>query len=270
MNQKHYGQIYTVSKLTAQIKTLLEDRFPFVWITGEVSNFRSPSSGHFYFVLKDATAQIQAVMFRGQNQMLKFALEDGMNVTGLGRINVYEPRGTYQIVLEYLEPKGVGALQAAFEQLKAKLAIEGLFADTHKRQIPFLPREIALVTSPTGAVVHDMLNILNRRFPTIPVWVYPVRVQGDGAENEIASALDDLSKRSDLDIIILARGGGSLEDLQAFNSEGVARAVFTSEIPIISAIGHETDYTIVDFVADLRAPTPSAAAELAVAIKTEL
>jgi exodeoxyribonuclease VII large subunit len=270
IQQQNRGRIFTVSQLTAEIKDLLEDRFPFIWITGEISNFRSPSSGHFYFVLKDADAQISAVMFRGQNQMLKFALEDGMRVTGLGRINVYEPRGTYQIVLEYLEPKGAGALQAAFEQLKAKLASEGLFDPIHKREIPFLPRRIAVVTSPTGSVVHDILHVLNRRFSTLPVLIYPVKVQGDGSDIEIASALDRINDRSDIDVIILARGGGSLEDLQAFNSETTARAIFRSEIPVISAVGHETDYTISDFVADLRAPTPSAAAELAVPRKDDL
>jgi len=269
-SQKNHGRIFTVSRLTAEIKNLLEDRFPFIWITGEISNFHAPASGHFYFVLKDADAQISAVMFRGQNQILKFALEDGMSVTGLGRINVYEPRGTYQIVLEYLEPKGVGALQAAFEQLKTKLADEGLFDPVHKLSIPFLPRKIAIITSPTGSVVHDMLHILNRRFPTVPVLICPVRVQGDGSDQEIASALDQANHRPDIDVIVLARGGGSLEDLQAFNSETVARAIYRCEIPVISAIGHETDYTISDFVADLRAPTPSAAAELVVPIKDDL
>ena len=269
-NHESHGRIFTISRLTADIKNLLEDRFPFVWITGEISNFRTPVSGHFYFVLKDNSAQINAVMFRGQNQMLKFALEDGMSVTGFGRISVYEPRGAYQLILEYLEPKGIGALQAAFEQLKAKLADEGLFDDQYKRPIPYLPRKIAIVTSPTGAVVHDILNILDRRFPTIPVVISPVKVQGQGAESEIEAAFYNLNECSDIDVIILARGGGSLEDLQAFNSERVARAIFQSEIPVVSAIGHETDYTISDFVADLRAPTPSAAAELSVPIKDEL
>jgi len=269
-NHETHGQIFTISRLTAGIKTLLEDKFPFVWITGEISNFRTPVSGHFYFVLKDDSAQISAVMFRGQNQRLQFALEDGMSVTGFGRISVYEPRGAYQLILEYLDPKGIGALQAAFDQLKAKLAAEGLFDNQYKRPIPYLPRKIAMVTSPTGAVIHDILNILDRRYPTIPVVIFPVKVQGQGAENEIKAAFYNMNERSDIDVIILARGGGSLEDLQAFNSETVARAIFQSEIPVVSAIGHETDYTISDFVADLRAPTPSAAAELAVPIKDEL
>lgn len=269
-NHETHGQILTVSRLTTDIKNLLEDKFSFLWVTGEISNFRTPVSGHFYFNLKDESAQINAVMFRGQNRMLKFSPEDGMTVTGLGRISVYEPRGTYQLILEYLEPKGVGALQAAFEQLKAKLAAEGLFDDRHKRPIPYLPRKIAIVTSPTGAVVHDILNILNRRFSTIPIVIFPVKVQGQGAENQIENTFSDINRRSDIDVVIIARGGGSLEDLQAFNSERVARALFGSKIPVISAIGHETDYTISDFTADLRAPTPSAAAELIVPLKDEL
>lgn len=269
-NNEGHGQIFTISRLTAGIKTFLEDKFPFVWITGELSNFRTPVSGHFYFVLKDDSAQISAVMFRGQNQRLTFALEDGMSVTGFGRISVYEPRGTYQIILEYLEPKGIGALQAAFDQLKAKLTAEGLFDNQYKRPIPYLPRKIAIITSPAGAVIHDILNIFDRRYPTIPVVIFPVKVQGPGAESEIEAAFYNMDAQSDIDVIILARGGGSLEDLQAFNSESVARAIFQSEIPVVSAIGHETDYTISDFVADLRAPTPSAAAELTVPIKDEL
>ena len=262
--------IYTVSALTAEIKTILENRFPFVWITGEISNFRIPASGHFYFVLKDKTAQINGVMFRAQNQNLKFMPEDGMMITGLGRVNVYEPRGTYQMILEYLEPKGTGALQIAFEHLKAKLAKEGLFDDAHKKSIPFLPKKIAVITSPTGAVIHDIQRVLFRRFPNVSLVVYPVRVQGEGADEEIAKGFESLNRRDDIDVIILARGGGSLEDLHAFNSEIVARAIFKSIIPTISAVGHETDYTISDFVADLRAPTPSAAAELAVPVKDEL
>jgi exodeoxyribonuclease VII large subunit len=209
-------------------------------------------------------------MFRGQQQQLKFKPEDGMRITGMGRLSVYEPRGTYQIILEYVEPAGIGALQVAFEKLKAQLADEGLFDAKYKKTIPFLPCKIALVTSPTGAVVHDILNIIDRRFFNMNLQIYPVKVQGNGAEEEIIAALDQLNHKADADVAILARGGGSLEDLQAFNSESIARAVFASEIPIISAIGHETDYTIVDFVADFRAPTPSAAAELAVPVKSEL
>ena len=263
-------KIYSVSELNANIKSLLEEKFPFVWITAEISNFRTPLSGHFYFTLKDESSQLSAVMFRGQQQHLKFKPEDAMRITGMGRLSVYEPRGTYQIILEYLEPAGIGALQVAFEKLKAQLADEGLFDETHKKAIPFLPNKIALITSPTGSVVHDMLNIINRRFSNMNILVLPVKVQGSGAEKEIIEALERLNQLADVDVAILARGGGSLEDLQAFNSENIARAVFSSEIPIISAIGHETDYTIADFVADLRAPTPSAAAELAVPVKSEL
>jgi exodeoxyribonuclease VII large subunit len=209
-------------------------------------------------------------MFRGQQRQLKFQPEDGMRITGMGRLSVYEPRGTYQIILEYLEPSGIGALQIAFEKLKSRLADEGLFDERHKKAIPFLPHKIALITSPSGAAVHDMLNIIDRRFPNVNIQVFGVKVQGVGAEVEIAAALEQLNQQTDIDVAILARGGGSLEDLQAFNSESVARAVYTSEIPTICGIGHETDYTIADFVADLRAPTPSAAAELAVPVKSEL
>ncbi|MEE8399257.1 MAG: exodeoxyribonuclease VII large subunit, partial [Desulfobacterales bacterium] len=262
--------IYTVSDLTANIKSLLEDHFPFVWISGEISNFRVPASGHFYFVLKDDKAQLSSVMFRGQNRNLKFRPADGMVITGLGRINVYEPRGAYQLLLEYLEPEGVGALQVAFEQLKARLAAEGLFDDQHKKPLPYLPKKIGIVTSPTGAVVHDILNVLNRRFPNRTIQIFPVRVQGDAADSEIASAIEWLNDHTAMDLIILARGGGSLEDLSAFNSETVARAIFSSEIPIVTAIGHETDHTIADFVADLRAPTPSAAAEQILPQKDDL
>ena len=263
-------KVYTVSELNAVIKSLLEERFPFVWIVGEISNFRIPLSGHFYFTLKDETSQINAVMFRGQQRQLKFEPEDGMRVTGMGRLSVYEPRGSYQIIMEYIEPSGVGGLQIAYEKLKARLAEEGLFDQQYKKPLPFLPQKIALITSPSGAVVHDMLNIIDRRFSNMQIEIFPVKVQGAGAEDEIVEAFEMLNNRAGVDIGILARGGGSLEDLQAFNSERVGRAIFTSKIPIIAAIGHETDYTIADFVADLRAPTPSAAAELAVPVKFKL
>lgn len=262
--------IYTVSELTAKVKVLLEDAYPFIWICGEISNLRIPGSGHFYFTLKDETAQINAVMFRGQNRNLKFMPEDGMGVTGIGRISVYEPRGTYQIILEYLEPEGVGAIQLAFEQLKERLTAEGLFDEKHKKPLPFLPCKISIITSPTGAVIQDILNIVNRRFPNIPIEIIPVKVQGEGSERQIVSGLETLTARSDSDVVILARGGGSLEDFHAFNSEAVARAIFASKIPIISAVGHETDFSISDFVADFRAPTPSAAAELVVPLKSDL
>jgi len=263
-------RIYTVSELTSEIKGLLEEKYPFVWISGEISNFRIPVSGHFYFTLKDENAQINAVMFRGQNRNLKFSPEHGMSVTGMGRISLYEPRGTYQIILEYLEPEGVGAIQMAFEQLKARLSDEGLFDEKHKTPLPFLPNKISIITSPTGAVVHDIIQIITRRFPTVNIEILPIKVQGKGAESEIVSALKTLNTFSDADVAILARGGGSLEDFHAFNSEEVARYIFSSKIPVISAVGHETDFTIADFVADLRAPTPSAAAELAVPLKDDL
>ena len=263
-------RIYTVSELTSEIKGMLEKTYPFIWIYGEISNFNIPASGHFYFTVKDENAQINAVMFRNQNRSLKFKPEDGISITGLGRISVYEPRGTYQIIFEYLEPKGTGAIQLAFEQLKKRLADEGLFDDKHKNSLPFLPQKISIITSPTGAVVHDILKIMDRRFSNLHLEIVPVKVQGYGTENEIISAIEMINARYDSDVAILARGGGSLEDFHAFNSEDVARAVFSSKIPIISAIGHETDFSITDFVADFRAPTPSAAAEIAVPLKKEL
>lgn len=262
--------IYTVSELTEKIKALLEEKYPFIWINGEISNFKVPASGHYYFTLKDDAAQISAVMFRGQNKRLEFLPEDGMSVIGYGRISVYAPRGAYQIILEYLEPSGVGALQAAFEQLKAKLSEEGLFDASFKKPLPFLPQKVCLITSATGAVVHDMIRVMGRRFPNIHIEIIPVSVQGDAAADEIVAAISLLNSRNDADLAILARGGGSLEDLWPFNSEKMARAIFASDVPIVSAVGHETDYTIADFVADLRAPTPSAAAEIAVPVKTEL
>jgi len=267
MAQKH---VLTVSELTSQLKILLEDHFPFIWVTGEISNFRVPVSGHFYFSLKDAHAQINAVMFRGQNSHLKFEPEDGMQINGLGRISLYEPRGTYQIILEHMEPKGVGALQVAFEQLKEKLTAEGLFDEKHKRPLPFLPNKICVITSLTGAVIHDIIRVLNRRFSNIPLEIIPAKVQGGDAEKELIQAIQLLNRRSEADVAILARGGGSLEDLQPFNTEGLARAIFSAKIPIISAIGHETDFTLADFVADQRAPTPSAAAEIVAPLKSDL
>jgi exodeoxyribonuclease VII large subunit len=264
------SKIYTISQLTQNIKILLEDHFSLVWITGEISNFRIPASGHFYFTLKDNDAQISTVMFKGHNRNIKFIPEDGMNITGFGRISVYEPRGTYQIILEYLEPSGIGALQAAFEQLKAKLSAEGLFDAERKKSLPFLPDTICLITSPTGAVVHDMIRVIQRRYQGVTIEIIPVKVQGEGADIEITAAIELLNQRHKADVAILARGGGSLEDLSAFNSEKVARSIFASSIPIISAVGHETDFTISDFVADLRAPTPSVAAELAVPVQSQL
>jgi exodeoxyribonuclease VII large subunit len=263
-------RIYTVTELTSDIKDMLEKTYPFIWIYGEISNCSVPASGHLYFTLKDEHAQINAVMFRNQTRNLKFRPENGLNITGLGRISVYEPRGTYQIIFEYLEPKGTGAIQLAFEQLKKRLGEEGLFDEIHKKPLPFLPGKISIITSPTGAVVHDILNIIDRRFSNLHLEIVPVKVQGYGAEEEIVSAIEMINIRYDTDVAILARGGGSLEDFHAFNSENVARAVFNSKIPIISAVGHETDFSITDFVADFRAPTPSAAAELAVPLKKDI
>ena len=269
INSAIHAKIFSVSELNAEIKAILEQNFPFIWISGEISNLSVPSSGHFYFTLKDEHAQIRSVMFKGQNRYLKFAPEDGMSVTGMGRVSVYEPRGTYQIIIEHLEPRGVGALQVAFEQLKKRLATEGLFADQAKKPLPFLPQKIHLVTSPTGAVVHDMIQVIHRRYPNLPIDIIPVKVQGDGAVEEITAAIALLNSRFDAQVAILARGGGSMEDLQAFNTETVARAIFASKVPIVSAIGHETDFTIADFVSDLRASTPSVAAELVVPLKRD-
>jgi len=262
--------IYTVSQLTTEIKALLERNFAYVWVEGEISNLRSPSSGHLYFTLKDEFAQLRAVMFRLQNRLLKFDPEDGLQVVCYGRLTVYEPRGEYQIVLDYMEPKGLGALQLAFEQLKEKLAREGLFDPAHKKPLPQLPQKIGIVTSPTGAAIRDILQIIERRFANVHILLYPVRVQGAGAAEEIAQAISELNQWPGIDVMIVGRGGGSLEDLWAFNEELVARAIYNSRVPIISAVGHEVDFTIADFVADLRAPTPSAAAELVVRNKVEL
>ncbi len=265
-------KIYSVSQLTDNIKSLLEESFPFIWISGEISNFKKPVSGHYYFTLKDNHTQISAVMFRGQNRNLKFLPEDGMKITGFGRISVYQPRGAYQIILEYIEPAGAGALQAAFEQLKARLSEEGLFDEKFKKPLPLLPSKIYLITSATGSVVHDMIRVLHRRYPNVEILILPVKVQGNEAIDEIVSAISMVNTiaKADSEVAIIARGGGSLEDLSAFNSEKVARAVFASQIPVVSAIGHETDFTIADFAADLRAPTPSAAAELVVPVKNDL
>lgn len=270
MNERSSRSIYTVSKLTTEIKGFLEREFAFLWIEGEISNLRRPGSGHLYCTLKDEAAQIRAVMFRLQNRLLQFEPTDGLQVICYGRLSVYEPRGEYQIIVEYMEPKGRGALQLAFEQLKEKLAREGLFDPGHKKPLPFLPQKIGIVTSPTGAAIRDILQILERRFANIHIVIHPVRVQGAEAAQEISRAIEELNQWPDIDVIIIGRGGGSIEDLWAFNEEIVARAIFRSRIPILSAVGHEIDFTIADFVADLRAPTPSAAAELVVRDKREL
>jgi exodeoxyribonuclease VII large subunit len=262
--------VLTVSDVSERIKIVLEDTFFDIWVEGELSNLRMPSSGHMYLTLKDEHSQLRAVLFKMQRRYLRFDPKDGMLVIARGRIALYEPRGEYQLVIDYMEPKGIGALQIAFEQLKARLAQAGLFDLARKRPLPVLPRVIGMVTSPSGAVIHDMLQILRRRFANLQVCLYPVRVQGDGAAEEIARGVEALNRYPGIDVIIVARGGGSLEDLWAFNEETVARAIYASEIPVISAIGHEIDYTIADFVADVRAPTPSAAAELVIRQKAEL
>ncbi len=262
--------IYSVSELTREIKALLEGEFSGVWVTGEISNFHAHGSGHFYFTLKDKGAQISTVMFRGANRHLKFKLEDGLEVVAKGRVGVYEPRGNYQIILDYIEPKGLGALQLAFTQLRNKLAEEGLFDEARKRPLPYLPRTIGIVTSPTGAVIQDMIRILKRRNPHVNILLYPVSVQGEAAAPEIVRGIEALNRHGEAEVMIVGRGGGSLEDLWAFNTEAVARAIAASPIPVISAVGHETDFTIADYVADLRAPTPSAAAELAAPVAAEL
>jgi exodeoxyribonuclease VII large subunit len=262
--------ILTVSEASERIKIVLEDTFFDIWVEGELSNLRTPSSGHTYLTLKDEHSQLRAVLFKMQRRYLRFDPKDGMLVIARGRISLYEPRGEYQLVIDYMEPKGVGALQMAFEQLKIRLAQAGLFDPARKRPLPVLPRSIGIVTSPTGAVIRDMLQILRRRFANLHVCLYPVRVQGDGAAGEIARGIATLNRYPGVDVIILARGGGSLEDLWAFNEETVAQAIYASAIPVISAVGHEIDYTIADFVADVRAPTPSAAAELVIHNKSEL
>jgi exodeoxyribonuclease VII large subunit len=263
-------RIYTVSQLTEAIQGLLEERFDFVWVEGEISNFSAPVSGHYYMVIKDETAQIRAVMFRLQARYLKFAPEDGMKVIAQGRVSIYAPRGEYQIVLDYLEPLGVGALALAFEQVKQKLAQQGLFNPDIKKPLPFLPKKVAVITSPTGAAIRDFLKIIQRRFANIEILIVPVRVQGDQACEEIVAALDLVNRELTADVIVLTRGGGSLEDLWAFNQEELAIAIRRSRIPVVSAVGHEIDLTISDLAADVRAPTPSAAAELLAAEKETL
>jgi exodeoxyribonuclease VII large subunit len=256
--------ILTVTQLTTHIKSLLEGSFPDVWVEGELSNLSIPQSGHAYFTLKDQQSQIRAVLFRSSHRFLKFTLEHGMHVICRGRVSVYEPRGEYQLILDYIEPKGVGALQLAFEQLKARLEKEGLFELDHKKPLPVLPQRIGIITSPSGAAVRDMLRVIKRRHPKMQILIYPVPVQGVEAAPAIVEALRYFNREQNVDVLIAGRGGGSLEDLWAFNEEAVARAIYASRLPVISAVGHETDYTISDFVSDLRAPTPSAAAEMVV------
>lgn len=263
-------KIYTVSGLSEEIKSLLENHFDFVWVEGEISNFRAPASGHFYMVLKDEKAQIRAVLFRPQTRYLKFMPQDGMKVIVRGRVAIYEPRGEYQIILDYMEPLGVGALALAFEQLKKKLAAQGVFDQNVKKPLPFLPQRVAVITSPTGAAIRDFLKIIRRRFANLEIIVVPVKVQGEGAAAEMAAALELVNRELDVDVIVLTRGGGSLEDLWAFNQEELALAIRASRVPVVSAVGHEIDVTISDLAADLRAPTPSGAAELLVKEKETL
>lgn len=263
-------EILTVHELVSRVRASLEQDFAALWVTGEVSNLRTPHSGHAYFTLKDEDAQIQAVFFKYKRRYIRFDPEDGMQVLCRGGVTVYEVRGSVQLRVDYMEPLGVGALHMAFEQIKERLAGEGLFDPAHKKPLPLVPQRIGVVTSPTGAAIQDILNIINRRFANVEILIAPVRVQGEAAAAEIAEAVDLLNRRGGLDVIILARGGGSLEDLWPFNEESVARAIFASRIPVISAVGHETDFTISDFAADFRAPTPSAAAELVVRNKAEI
>jgi len=261
---------YTVAELNARIRGLLEKEFDDVWVAGEISGCRMAASGHCYFTLKDKEAQLKCVCFRMSLRYLKFKPRDGMAVLARGRIDVFEARGEYQLLVEVIEPQGHGALQFAFEQLKQKLAAEGLFDNARKRPIPKLPQRIGLITSSSGAVIRDMIQILERRFPGLHLRLYPVLVQGEGSVEAVCRALDFFSRGGWAQVVILARGGGSLEDLWTFNEESVARAIAASEAPVISAVGHETDFTIADFVADLRAPTPSAAAELVICTRQEL
>jgi exodeoxyribonuclease VII large subunit len=262
-------RVWSVSDLTAAIRNALESRFAEIWLEGEISNCRLWNTGHLYFTLKDSGAQIKAVMFRTAYRYLKFKPEDGLHVVARGRVSVYDPKGEYQIVCEHLEPVGQGALQLAFEQLKKRLAAEGLFDAARKRRLPALPRKIGIVTSLDGAAIRDIIKVISRRYPNAHLVIRPARVQGDGAASEIARALRAITRVPGVDVVIVGRGGGSIEDLWAFNEEAVARAIAQSSVPVISAVGHEVDFTIADFVADVRAPTPSAAAEIVVSGKEE-
>ena len=263
-------RVWTVGDLVSAVRTEVERAYTDIFVEGEISNYRAADSGHLYFTLKDDGAQIRVVMFRTQARLLRFRPANGLQVIARGRITVYEARGELQLSAEYLEPKGAGALQLAFEQLKAKLAAEGLFDAARKKPIPALPRRIGVITSPRGAALQDILNILRRRHDSANVLIYPAQVQGAAAPAELSAGLQYFDRAGNVEVILLARGGGSLEDLSAFNQEGLARAIAASRVPVISAVGHETDFTICDFVADLRAPTPSAAAELVIRSKLEI
>ncbi len=263
-------RIWTVRELVAAARTHLEREYTDTWVEGEISNFRAHDSGHLYFTLKDANSQIRIVMFRSQARLLRFRPENGMHVVVRGRVTIYEDRGELQISAEYLDPKGAGALQIAFEQLKTRLEAEGLFDSSRKKPVPSLPRRIGVVTSPQAAALSDILKVLGRRHHSANVLIFPAQVQGDAAPLEVAAGVRYFNKAASVDVIIVARGGGSAEDLAAFNEETVERTVAVSKIPVISAVGHETDFTIIDFVADLRAPTPSAAAELVIRSRQEI
>src|SRR5437016_1150197 len=267
-------RVWTVRDLVSTVRTAVEREYTDIFVEGEISNYRPAASGHLYFTLKDGDAQLRIVMFRTQARLLRFKPADGLQVIARGRVTIYEPRGELQLSAEYLEPKGAGALQVAFEQLKAKLAEEGLFDAARKKPIPPMPRRIGIVTSPSGAAIRDMLNVLRRRHESVNVLIFPAQVQGESAAGEVLLGLKYFNSAAaaklGVDVIIVARGGGSAEDLAAFNDEALARAIAASKIPVISAIGHETDFTIADFVADLRAPTPSAAAELVIGTKQQL
>ena len=263
-------RVWSVHDLVAAVRTHIEREYSDTWVEGEISNFRAHDSGHLYFTLKDQNSQIRAVMFRSQARLLRFRPENGMQVVLRGRVTIYEDRGELQISAEYLEPKGAGALLVAFEQLKAKLEAEGLFDPARKKPIPSMPRRIGIVTSPQAAALRDILNIVQRRHHSASVLIFPAQVQGEAASVEVTAGIRYFNKARNVDVIIVARGGGSAEDLAAFNHEGLARAVAASVIPVISAVGHETDFTIIDFVADLRAPTPSAAAELVIRSRQEV
>jgi exodeoxyribonuclease VII large subunit len=263
-------RVWKVRDLVAAVRTHIEREYSDAWIEGEISNFRAPESGHLYFTLKDGNAQIRVVMFRSSARLLRFRPADGLQVVVRGRVTVYEDRGELQISAEYIEPKGAGSLQLAFEQLKAKLEAEGLFAAERKKRIPTLPSRIGIVTSAQAAALRDVLNILQRRHHSVNVMIFPAQVQGDAASYEVAEGVRYFNKHHNVEVIIVARGGGSAEDLAPFNHEGLARAIAASQIPVISAVGHETDFTITDFVADLRAPTPSAAAELVIRSRQEI
>src|SRR5581483_2607009 len=263
-------RVWSVRDLVSVVRTHVEREYGDVWVEGEISNFRSPGSGHLYFTLKDGDSQLSAVMFRSQARLLRFRPEDGMQIVARGRVTIYEERGNLQIAAEYLEPKGAGALQVAFEQLKAKLQAEGLFDAQRKKPIPTLPQRIGIVTSPQAAALRDILQILQRRHHSANVLIFPAQVQGESAALEVTAGIRHFNKTGTVEVIIVARGGGSTEDLAAFNHEGLARAIAASKIPVISAVGHETDFTIVDFVADLRAATPSAAAEMVIRSRQDI